>query len=354
MPSRSLPSRPFVALAAAVGFLFNAGAAEPTGPALAAYPELPMGYLQRMSDKIDRLIAPNTRLERIATGFHWSEGPVWSKKEGALLFSDVPENRIYRWSPKTGLSVYLEPSGNSGHLQTFAEQGSNGLTTDDQGRLIICQHGNRQIVRLAARHGIEGEFAPLVRFYKDRHFNSPNDLCFSKSGNLYFTDPPYGLKGGNASPIKELAFSGVYLLRPNGKLVLLTDEMTFPNGLALSPDEKTLYVGQSDPEKPVIMAYPVQEDGTIGAGKLFFDAKPFATPGRKGLPDGMKVDRDGNLWTTGPGGVLVIGPDGGLLGTILTGEPTGNCAWGDDGATLYITSNQNLLRIRTLTKGAGW
>ena len=188
-------------------------------------------------------------------------------------------------------------------------------------------------------------------WYKWRRFNSPNDLVYRSTGDLYFTDPPYGLEKNSADPAKELAFNGVYKLTPGGELTLLTSELTFPNGLAFSPDEKTLYVAVSDPAKPVIMAYPVEKGGLLGHGKIFFDASALA-PGRKGLPDGLKVDKAGNLWATGPGGVLVIDPTGKHLGTSNTGEPTANCAWGDDGSTLYITANKYLCRVKTLSRGA--
>lgn len=312
------------------------------------------GSIERIAPAIDALVATDARVEKIATGFHWSEGPVWSKADDALLFSDVPENRIYKWSPTEGLSVYLEPSGYTGSLHHFAEPGSNGLTFDSEGRLVICQHGNRQIARLRRHHGVHGKFEPIAGVYGGRRLNSPNDLCFSHTGNLYFTDPPYGLEGGNQSPLKETVNNGVYLRLPDGQLRLLISTMTFPNGIALSPDQTTLYVNQSDPENPVIRAFPVLRDGRVGEGRLFFDAKPLVAPGRVGLPDGMKVDAAGNVWCTGPGGVLVISSEGRHLGTILTGQPTGNCAWGDDGGTLYITANMNLLRVRTTTRGAGW
>ncbi len=309
------------------------------------------GYVERLSPALDSLLAPDAQMERLAEGFNWSEGPTWLERDHAIVFSDVPENRIYRWSEKDGLSVFLEPSGYTGHEIHFNEKGSNGLTTDRAGKLIICQHGDRRIARLTGQKGIAGTFETVVGTVNGRRFNSPNDLCFAYNGNLYFTDPPYGLDGLNQSPLKELMANGVYLLRPKSEAVLLTDELTFPNGIALSPDEKTLYVNVSDPARPVIMAYVVRKDGTIAYGRVFFDTKPLADQGRKGLPDGLKVDVQGNVWATGPGGVLVINPEGQHLGTLLTGEATGNCAWGDDGSTLYITADMYLLRIKTLTKG---
>lgn len=309
------------------------------------------GSVERLDPALDALIAPGTEMERLADGFNWSEGPTWLVKEKAVVFSDVPENRIYRWSEKDGLSVYLEPSGYSGNETRFNEQGSNGLTTDKDGKLVICQHGNRQIARLTGKKGTIGTFQPVVAHVAGRRFNSPNDLCYARNGNLYFTDPPYGLLGGDKSQAKELMVNGVYLMRPKSEPVLLTASLTFPNGIALSPDEKTLYVNISDPNRPVIMAYDVQPDGTVANERVFFDTKPLANQGRKGLPDGLKVDVGGNVWATGPGGVLILSPAGKHLGSLLTGEATGNCAWGDDGSTLYVTADMYLVRVKTLTRG---
>ena len=325
--------------------------ASKAGSVASAFPSY--GSIQRLDPALDALLAPDAHMEKLSEGFNWSEGPTWLRGERALVFSDVPENRVYRWSEKDGLSVYLEPSGYTGDQIKFREQGSNGLTTDQQGHLVLCQHGDRQIATLVRRVGVTGTYAPLVSRFGPRRFNSPNDLVFSRKGGLYFTDPPYGLNGLDASPLKELMFNGVYLRQPDGKVVLLTRELTFPNGIALSPDEKTLYVNVSDPKRPVVMAYDVQANGTIAHGRVFFDTAPLLAQGLKGNPDGLKVDRAGNVWTTGPGGVLVLSPSGKHLGSLLTGEATGNCAWGDDGSTLYITADMYLLRVKTLTKGYG-
>lgn len=308
------------------------------------------GSVDRLDPALDDLIAPGTQMERLAEGFNWSEGPTWLHRSRKVVFSDVPENVIYEWSARGGLQVFLKPSGYTGTGTDFREQGSNGLTTDRSGNLVVCQHGDRRISRLEAN----GTFTPLVTHFASRRFNSPNDLVYDRRGNIYFTDPPYGLHGLNDSPLKELAFNGVYLRRTSGEVVLLTRQMTFPNGIALSPDEKTLYVNQSDGTKPVIMSFPVNADGTVGAGRVFFDTAPLMAKGHKGLPDGLKVDVRGNVYSTGPGGVLIIAPDGRHLGTLNTGEATGNCCWGDDGSTLYITADMYLLRIRTQTQGYGF
>ncbi len=308
------------------------------------YPTL--GSVERLDPAINALIPEGAQIEKLAGGFDWSEGPVWNAAQGTLLFSDVPRNVIFEWKEGTGTRDYLYPSGYTGAVRRGGEPGSNGLTFDAEGRLVICQHGDRRVARLEA----DGSFTSLARLWKMRRFNSPNDLVHDSAGNLYFTDPPYGLPQRNDDPNKELLFSGVFLLRSNGEVVLLTRELSFPNGVALSPDEKTLYVAVSDPARSVIMAYPIKEDNTLDAGRVFFDAMPLRSQG-KGLPDGLKVDKSGNLFATGPGGVLVISPEAKHLGTIKTGQATANCAFGDDGSMLYITADMFLCRIQTSTLG---
>ena len=355
------PKSLFVLSASLVGGAL-ASMAEPTGPhALSPVRTSPYGrdiypahgVIERLSPALDQVLAPNAKMEKLADGFVWSEGPVWLRRENSLVFSDVPANKAYRWSNRDGLSVYLDPSGYTGNIHHFREPGSNGLTTDSKGNLVLCQHGNRQIARLVGRSGTTGTFEPLVPYFNGRKFNSPNDLCFARNGDLYFTDPPYGLEGLNKNPLKELINNGVYVAHPDGRVVEVTGSMTFPNGIALSPDQKKLYVNQSDPSAPVTRVFTLKADGTADEGKVFFDARDLAQAGRPGMPDGLKVDALGNLWSTGPGGVLILSPTGEHLGTLLTGEPTANCNWGEDGTVLYITSNHSLLRIQTLVRGAG-
>jgi gluconolactonase len=305
-----------------------------------------MGSIERLDPAFDQLIPTGAVIEKLASGFKWSEGPVWVRNGRHLLFSDVPQNVVFKWQEGVGTREFLDPSGYTGDNPRGGEPGSNGLTLDPQGRLVLCQHGDRQVARLEK----DGTMTILARYYNYRRFNSPNDLAYKSNGDLYFTDPPYGLEKLNDDPAKELLFNGVYRLRKDGQVELLIRDLTFPNGIAFSPDEKTLYVAVSDPKFAVIMAYPLAPDGTVGKGRIFIDTTPMVSK-RKGLPDGLKVDRAGNLFATGPGGVLVISPDGKHLGTIDTGEPTANCAWGDDGSVLYITANDKLCRIRTTTKG---
>jgi gluconolactonase len=313
------------------------------------YPAL--GTIERKDPRFDKLIPPGAKLDKLADGFDWAEGPVWVPAGKYLLFSDIPKNTIWKWKEGQGISLYLKPSGYSGSTPfTGREPGSNGLALDKEGRLLLCQHGDRRVVRQEK----DGKLTVLADRFQGKRLNSPNDLALKSNGDLYFTDPPYGLSGQMKDPGKELDFQGVYRLSPTGGLTLLTKEMSRPNGIAFSPDEKTLYVANSDPDQAVWMAFPVKADGTLGAGKVFFDSTAWAKARKKGLPDGMKVDRDGNLFATGPGGVCVFAPDGTHLGTIATGVPTANCNWGDDGSVLYVTADKNLCRIKTATKGNGF
>jgi len=304
------------------------------------------GSIERVDPRFDALVPPEARLEKLAEGFVWAEGPVWIPEGEYLLFSDVPQNVVFKWKDGEGLSEYLKPSGFTGSGKPNREPGSNGLLLDSQGRLVLCQHGDRRVSRLAE----DGSFLELVSRYEGKRFNSPNDAAFRSNGDLYFTDPPYGLAGLNNSPVKELDFNGVYRLSAEGNLTLLTDQISFPNGIAFSPDEKNLYVAVSDGENPVLMIYDVEEDGTIANGRVFFDTKIWAET-YSGVPDGLKVDREGNIFATGPGGVNVFSPDGTFLGRINPGVATANCGWGNDGSVLYITADSYLCRIKLSTKG---
>ncbi len=307
------------------------------------------GHVDRLDPRLDALVPKDAKVELLASGFKWSEGPVWDRANGRLLFSDVPNNVVHQWSAKGGASVFLTPSGYTGAAGGGGrEPGANGLTFDAKGRLTLCQHGDRRISRLE-----NGKFVTIVDRFEGKRFNSPNDLVFGKDGALYFTDPPYGLTKTFDDPGREIGWNGVYRLGTDGKLTVLVKDLKAPNGIGLSPDGKTLYVGQSNPDQPVVMAYELKADGSVGAGRVFFDAKPLVKNG-PGLPDGLKVDAAGNVWTSGPGGILVLTPKGEHLGTIATGVPTANLAFGDDGSTLYMTANDTLRRIRTTAKGQGF
>ncbi len=312
-----------------------------------SYPTL--GKIVREDPRLDRLIPKDAKIEVLATGLDWSEGPVWVRNAGYLLFSDIPRNSVMKWKEGEGLSLFLKPSGYTGAAEYGREPGSNGLTVDPKGRLVSLEHGDRRVSRMEW----DGGKKTLADSYMGKRFNSPNDGIFRSNGDFYFTDPPYGLPKGFDDPRRELDYCGVYRISTDGQVTLLTKELQRPNGIAFSPDEKTLYVAQSDAKRAIWMAFPVKDDGNLGPGRVFADATPMMGK-LPGAPDGLKVDKDGNLFATGPGGVHVMAPDGTLLGRIDTGERTANCAWGDDGSVLYMTADMYLCRIRTTTKGAGW
>lgn len=301
----------------------------------------------RLDARFDEIVPKDAALEKLADGFAWAEGPVWSKAGGFLLFSDVPNNRIVKWKSGEGASVFLRPSGYTGSDPfTGREPGSNGLTFDSEGRLVFCQHGDRRISRLEK----DGKKTTLVDNYEGKRLNSPNDLVYKSNGDLYFTDPPFGLPKSFDDPNKELSFQGVYRLSRDGKLTLLTAEVKAPNGIAFSPDEKRLYV--ADSARALWFVFEVKDDGTLSPGKMFFDGRDQAK-GRPGVADSLKVDAAGNIFAAAPGGLLLLAPNGDLLGRFDLGTATGNCAWGENGSTLFITSNSILYRIRLNTRGAG-
>ena len=317
------------------------------------YPTI--GSVERLDPALEALVPQDATLEVLAEGFDWSEGPVWVPAGGYVLFSDIPPNAIYRWKEGEGQSLYLQPSGYTSDVARSGEVGSNGLVLDAEGRLVLAQHGDRRIARLdAPLDAPTPTYTSLADRYDGKRFNSPNDLVYHSSGALYFTDPPYGLEQQTDDPAKEIDYQGVYRLASDGTVTLLIDDLSRPNGIAFSPDEQTLYVANSDPDRALWMAYDVEPDGSIANGRVFFDATDFVQQGKKGLPDGLKIDQNGNLFATGPGGVLVFAPDGTHLGTLNTTEATSNCAFGDDGSTLYITADMYLLRIGLSTKGDGF
>lgn len=313
------------------------------------YPTL--GKITQFDPALKTLISIDTKIEVLASGYIWTEGPVWLKESNSLLFSDVPANTIYHWNENEGVKVFLKPSGYTGLGSYSEEPGSNGLIINQKGELVACEHGDR---RVSAMPLTSGGKRTLADNFQGKRFNSPNDIVQHSSGAYYFTDPPYGLPNKQDDASRELDF-GVYRIATDGKVTLVANDLVRPNGLAFSPDEKILYVAQSYIDRAIYMAYAVKPDGTLEKGKVLFDATPILNEGPfTGLPDGMKIDKKGNLFATGPGGVLIISPEGKLLGRIETGLGTANCAWGDDGSTLYITAKNYLCRVRTLTKGIGF
>ncbi len=308
------------------------------------------GRIVRLDPRFDRLVPPDAQLEKVVDGFRWVEGPVWNRAIGYLLFSEIPSNSIYRWRESEAATVFLRPSGYTEEKPFKGQEpGSNGLAFDSEGRLVLCEHGDRRIARLEKG----GRKTTLADRYRGKRLNSPNDLVFKSNGDLYFPDPPFGLPGKFDDPEKELDWQGVYRLRPDGELTLLTTDLRAPNGIAFSPDEKLLYVSDADPERAVWWVYGVKEDGTLAGGRVFFDGSAWSARG-KGVADGMKVDAEGNLFAIGPGGLRVFAPDGTHLGDIETRKAASNVAWGGDGSTLYLTASDAVYRIRLSTRGPGF
>jgi gluconolactonase len=327
----------------------SAGARAAAAPGgAAAAPASPV--VERLDARLDALISRDARIDTVASGHEWVEGPAWDRRLGRLLFSDIPVNSVFAWKEGNGVSLFLTPSGYSGAAPfTGREPGSNGLAFDRRGRLVLCEHGDRRITRLEE----DGTRTVLADRYQGKRLNSPNDVVVARSGDLYFTDPPFGLPGTFDDPAKELPFQGVYRLSEDGKIALLTKDHRAPNGIALAPDERTLYVSDAVPGKPAWWAYALRPDGTLGPGRMIFEASRWARE-RRGGADGIKVDRSGNLFTAGPGGIYVLAPDGAHLGTIVTGTATGNCGWGEDGSSLFVAADTSVHRIRTTTRGAGF
>jgi gluconolactonase len=292
------------------------------------------------------LIPNDSKIEILAEGFGWSEGPLWLPTENKLIFSDIPSNSIFEWTEKGGTKLYLKPAGYTGKEKRGGETGSNGLLLSPGGELVLCQHGDRRMAKMNAKlSSPKADFTTLAGSYSDKKLNSPNDAVYDQKGNLYFTDPPYGLEQNDKDPLKELDFQGVYKVDKKGRITLLTKELSRPNGIAFSPDYKKLYVANSDPDKAIWMVYDVDENGLLKNGKQFYDVTD-KTKTLKGLPDGLKVHKNGWVFATGPGGVLIFTPEGEHLGTIFTGEATANCAFNSDYTELFMTADDYLLRMR--------
>jgi len=306
-----------------------------------------IGHIQRLAPELNDIIPPNAKIEVLGKGMTWSEGPLWLSTEQMLLCSDVKENRIYKWTEKEGLVPFLEPSGFTGTETDSREKGSNGLTLNPKGNLVMCHHGDRRVAQfIGDLKDPKPLFETLVDRYEGKRLNSPNDLVYDSKGNLYFTDPPFGLSEAMMDdPKKELPFQGIYKYTPTGELSLLSKEMSRPNGLAFSPDETVLYVSNSDPEQAIWMAFPVKENQTLGTGTIFHDATSLIDK-EVGFPDGMKVDKNGNIFTAGPGGLWIFSPTGKVLGKIKPGEWVSNCNFDDKEKVLFITADDKFLRVK--------
>lgn len=315
--------------------------------------------IDRLDPSIDRIIPADAQLERVATGFKWLEGPVWAK--GSLYFANIPGNSIEKWTPGVGVSTLLKPSGYKGSAPYGGpESGSNGMTLDARGRLTVAGHARRNVYRLESLE-TGSPITVLADSYQGKKLNSPNDLVYRSDGSLYFTDPPYGLRTQKDSdPEKQQHVNGVYRIPhalgqkagtapASAELQLLISDLPRPNGIAFSPDEKYLYVNNSEP-KMIWMRYRVQPDGSLTEPKLLYDA---STDKRPGNPDGMKVDQEGNIYSAGPGGIWIFSPEGKPLGTILITERVANVTWaGPDRKTLYITASSSIYRVHLKIAGA--
>src|SRR5688572_21987677 len=304
-----------------------------------------IGSIERIDPAFDAIVNADAQVEILADGFEWSEGPVWIEDQKALLFSDVPKNIVYKWTEEKGKETYLTPSGRTGSMPYGDEPGSNGLILNMEGKLVLCQHGDRRVAIMdAPLTAPEPKFISLVDNFEGKKLNSPNDAVFNSKGELFLTDPPYGLPQKAEDPTKETPFQGVYKV-VNGSLKLLTDTITRPNGIGLFPGEKTLLVANSDPEKAKWYAFDLLENDAVANGRIFYDATENAKT-EKGLPDGLKIDKQGNVYATGPGGVWIFNSEGKVLGKIKISEATSNCALSPDEKTLFVTADMYVVRIK--------
>jgi len=304
------------------------------------------GSIERLDPALDAIIDTSTQAEIIAEGFEWSEGPLWIESEQMLLFSDVPANKVYKWTEANGAEIYLEPSGYTDTATSNSkEPGSNGLALDSEGNLVLCQHGNRQVAKMdAPLNKPEARFIPLAEKYEGKRFSSPNDVVFNSVGDLFFTDPPYGLPAQNDDdPAKEIPFNGIYKVKSTGELILLADGITRPNGIAFFPGEKKMLVANSDPN--AANWYVLDATDPLATPTLFYSATN-ERDGLKGLPDGLKIDNKGNVFTSGPGGIWIFNPEGKVLGKIKLDEAASNVALSADEKTIYITNDMYVLRVK--------
>ncbi len=304
------------------------------------------GSIEIMDTALNSIIDTDARIEVIAEGFGWSEGPLWIEDEKMLLFSDVIANSVYKWTEAKGQEIYLTPSGYTGTTPRSGETGSNGLLLDKNGKLVLCQHGNRQIALMdAPLNNPAPVFKTIAATYQQKKFNSPNDAVYNDSGDLFFTDPPYGLEKNMDDPLKETPYQGVYKVKTTREVILLTDAVSRPNGIAITNDKKTLIVANSDPAKPFWYAFDFGTNDSLINARIFYDATSAAKT-EKGMPDGFKIDKMGNIFATGPGGVWIFDKTAKLLGKIKFPQLTSNCAFSADEKTLFVTAHMYVLRIQ--------
>jgi gluconolactonase len=306
--------------------------------------------IERWDPTLDAIIPKDAQIEKLAEGFGWAEGPVWISSGSYVLFTDVPGNKLWKWSEKAGLELFLDPSGGTNpDPAIWREAGANGLYPDGAGSILLADTGNRMIARLNLA---TKQKTPVATQFEGRKLSTPNDVVRTRAGVVFFTDPPYGFRRGDTAEQKEQPFNGVYRVASDSTVTVIEKTLTRPNGVALSPDERTLYVTQSEPGRAIIMAYALDANANVTGSRLFHDATDLAAAGGQGLPDGLTVASDGTIFTSAPGGVLVLSKDGKRLGRISTGQAIANCKFGDDGRTLYLASSNMLARIRLNIGGA--
>lgn len=303
------------------------------------------GTIEFVSEELSRLIRKDAKVEIIAEGFQFTEGPLWLEKEQMLLLSDVPADAIYKWTEGNGKEVYVKPAGYTDTAKRGGFMGPNGLILSQDGKLLICQHGDRRIAIMdVPLNAPQAKFITAVGQYNGKRLNSPNDLCLAANGDLYFTDPSYGFEKGARDPKKEMAYQGVYKMDKTGNVTLLVDSIEAPNGIAIFPDGKTLLVANSDNRKKMWYAYDISSNGSLTNGRVFYDVSSEKGPGGC---DGLKIDSKGNVFATGPGGVWIFTKDGTLIGKIkVNGTSVANCALTPDGKTIYLTATKYLLRVK--------
>jgi gluconolactonase len=332
-------------------FFAMAGCKNTSKTAPPAVPQVPgvyptTGTFERYDPAMDAIVAKDTKAEIIASGFDWSEGSLWVEKINGLLFSDVPTNTVYKWTEQKGKEVYLKPSGYTGTIPSISsEPGSNGLLLDNNGNLVLCQHGDRRMAKMdAALENPMAKFVTIADKYQNKKFSSPNDAAYNTAGELYFTDPPYGLPKQNTDPTKETPWNGIYKVKADGTVLLLVDSITRPNGIAFFPGFNKVLVACSDAAKPNWYIWDIKNDSLVN-GKVFFSAAGYNISW-KGLPDGLKIDKSGNVFATGPGGIYFFNSTGKKLGMLRLDNATSNCALSPDEKTLYVTNDMYILRIK--------